>query len=173
MGGMLLMCQNITMRAYGARIKRYILRFMFKTYSSSSSLVITSRWFATSRLVLPVSVRLVYSLWNKDVFLYTTRVIAILLVLPIDTDFICPCWSVLISWLLMYHEMINCLLWLVGNFSPTSGTEPLHHCAPGHCALVTWPPLTGLMICHLCQLWYTDMTAQIKDNRVCIHSFKI
>ena len=38
-----------------------ILRFMFKTYSSSSSLVITSRWFATSRLVAPVSVRLVYS----------------------------------------------------------------------------------------------------------------
>ena len=34
---------------------------MFKTYSSSSSLVITSRWFATSRLVAPVSVRLVYS----------------------------------------------------------------------------------------------------------------
>ena len=33
---------------------------MFKTYSSSSSLVITSRWFATSRLVAPVSVRLVY-----------------------------------------------------------------------------------------------------------------
>ena len=27
-----------------------ILRFMFKTYSSSSSLVITSRWFSTSRL---------------------------------------------------------------------------------------------------------------------------
>ena len=35
---------------------------MFKTYSSSSSLVITSRWFATSRLVAPVSVRLVYSM---------------------------------------------------------------------------------------------------------------
>ena len=33
---------------------------MFKIYSSSSSLVITSRWFATSRLVAPVSVRLVY-----------------------------------------------------------------------------------------------------------------
>ena len=33
---------------------------MFKTYSCSSSLVITSRWFATSRLVVPVSVRLVY-----------------------------------------------------------------------------------------------------------------
>ena len=33
---------------------------MFKTYSSSSSLVITSRWFATSRLRTPVSVRLVY-----------------------------------------------------------------------------------------------------------------
>ena len=33
---------------------------MFKTYSSSSSLVITSCWFATSRLVAPVSVRLVY-----------------------------------------------------------------------------------------------------------------
>ena len=33
---------------------------MFKTYSSSSSLVIISRWFATSRLRAPVSVRLVY-----------------------------------------------------------------------------------------------------------------
>ena len=31
---------------------------MFKAYSSLSSLVITSRWFATSRLVAPVSVRL-------------------------------------------------------------------------------------------------------------------
>ena len=33
---------------------------MFKTYSSSSSLVITSRWFATSRLASPASVRLVH-----------------------------------------------------------------------------------------------------------------
>ena len=33
---------------------------MFKTYSSSSSLVITSRWFATSRLAVPACVRLVY-----------------------------------------------------------------------------------------------------------------
>ena len=33
---------------------------MFKAYSNSGSLVITSRWFATSRLVAPVSVRLVY-----------------------------------------------------------------------------------------------------------------
>ena len=33
---------------------------MFKAYSSSSSLVITSRWFATSHLVAPESVRLVY-----------------------------------------------------------------------------------------------------------------
>ena len=47
MGGMLLMCQNTTMRVYGARIKRY--------YVSCSKhivvrvLVITSRWFATSR----------------------------------------------------------------------------------------------------------------------------
>ena len=39
-----------------------ILRFMFKTYSSSSSLVITSRWFATSRLRAPASVRPVYYL---------------------------------------------------------------------------------------------------------------
>ena len=37
---------------------------MFKTYSSSSSLVITSRWFATSRLRAPVSVRLVY--WTPE-----------------------------------------------------------------------------------------------------------
>ena len=35
---------------------------MFKTYSSSSSLVMTSHWFATSRLVVPVYVRLVYCL---------------------------------------------------------------------------------------------------------------
>ena len=34
--------------------------YVLKTYSSSSSLVITSRWFATSRLVVPASVRLVY-----------------------------------------------------------------------------------------------------------------
>ena len=40
-----------------------ILPFLFKTYSSSSSLVITSRWFATSRLVAPVSVRLVYCIY--------------------------------------------------------------------------------------------------------------
>ena len=33
---------------------------MFKTYSSSSTLVITSRWFATSRLATLASVRLVY-----------------------------------------------------------------------------------------------------------------
>ena len=33
---------------------------MFKSYSSSSRLVITTRWFATSRLVAPVSVRLVF-----------------------------------------------------------------------------------------------------------------
>ena len=59
MGGMLLMCQNTTMRVYGARIKRYCV-LMFKTYSSSSSLVITSRWFATSPLRAPVSVRLVF-----------------------------------------------------------------------------------------------------------------
>ena len=42
---------------------------MFKTYSSSSSLVITSRWFATSRLVAPVSVRLVYCIKLKTFFL--------------------------------------------------------------------------------------------------------
>ena len=40
---------------------------MFKTYSSSSSLVITSRWFATSRLRAPVSVRLVYCVWFAGV----------------------------------------------------------------------------------------------------------
>ena len=33
---------------------------MFKTYSSSSSLVINSCWFATSRLAAPAYVRLVY-----------------------------------------------------------------------------------------------------------------
>ena len=60
MGGMLLMCQNTTMRVYGARIQIYWV-LCSKRYSSSSSLVITSRWFATSRLVTPVSVRLLYS----------------------------------------------------------------------------------------------------------------
>ena len=59
MGGMLLMCQNTIMRVYGARIKRYCV-LCSKRYSSSSSLVITSHWFATRRLVVPVSVRLVY-----------------------------------------------------------------------------------------------------------------
>ena len=43
---------------------------MFKTYSSSSSLVITSRWFATSHLRAPVSVKLVYYIrlahWGRD-----------------------------------------------------------------------------------------------------------
>ena len=42
---------------------------MFKTYSSSSSLVITSRWFATSHLVAPVSVKLVcwqYAVTGSD-----------------------------------------------------------------------------------------------------------
>ena len=39
-----------------------LLRFMFQTHSSLSTLVITSRWFATSRLEAPVSVRLVYYL---------------------------------------------------------------------------------------------------------------
>ena len=58
-GGMLLMCKNTTMRVYGAWIKRYCV-LCSKTYSSSSSLVITSRWFATSRLGAPAFVRLVY-----------------------------------------------------------------------------------------------------------------
>ena len=60
MGGMLLMCQNTTITAGIWSTDQNILRFMFKTYSSSSSLVITSRWFATSRLAAPASVRLVY-----------------------------------------------------------------------------------------------------------------
>ena len=58
-GGMLLMCQNATMRVYGARIKIYCI-LCSKTYSSSRSLVIISRWFATSRLGAPASVRQVY-----------------------------------------------------------------------------------------------------------------
>ena len=39
---------------------------MFKTYSISSSFIITSRWFAKSHLVAPVSVRLVYyvTMWR-------------------------------------------------------------------------------------------------------------
>ena len=48
------------MRAYGARIKRY-RALCSKHIAVSSSLVITSRWFVTSHLVAPVSVRLVYS----------------------------------------------------------------------------------------------------------------
>ena len=44
---------------------------MFKTYSSSSSLVITSRWFATSHLAVPASVRLVY--WNTISYLLWTN----------------------------------------------------------------------------------------------------
>ena len=58
-----LMCQNTIMRVYGARIKRYCV-LCSKTYSSSSSVVITSHWFATSRQGAPASVRLVYSIWR-------------------------------------------------------------------------------------------------------------
>ena len=43
---------------------------MFKTYNSSSSLVITSRWFATSQLAVPASVRLLY--WLLTVGPYTS-----------------------------------------------------------------------------------------------------
>ena len=53
------MCPHTTMRVYGAQIKRYCV-LCSKTYSSSSSLVITSRWFVTSHLGMPASVRLVY-----------------------------------------------------------------------------------------------------------------
>ena len=67
---------NLTLRNHVTDVPKYhnagiwstdqkILRFMFKTYSSSSSLVIISCWFATSRLVAPVSVRLVY--YNRNV----------------------------------------------------------------------------------------------------------
>ena len=41
---------------------------MFKTYSSSSSLVITSRWFATSRLRAPVSVNEWMNIYFTEVF---------------------------------------------------------------------------------------------------------
>ena len=65
---------NLTLRSHGGYVTdvpkyhnaciwstdQKILRFMFKTYSSSSSLFITSRWFATSCLASPASVRLVY-----------------------------------------------------------------------------------------------------------------
>ena len=67
MWGMFLMCQNTSMRLYGEGIKRYCV-LCLKTYSSSSSIVITSRCFATSRLVAPVSVRLVY--WTHMCFDY-------------------------------------------------------------------------------------------------------
>ena len=46
----------------------FVLCFMFKTYSSSSSLVITSRRFATSLLRAPVFVRLVYWVNSCDMF---------------------------------------------------------------------------------------------------------
>ena len=48
---------------------------MFKTYSSSSSLVITSRWCATSRLAVPASVRLVY--WTRTLFVFQRAYITI------------------------------------------------------------------------------------------------
>ena len=60
-GGMILMCQNTTMRVYGARIKRY--RVLCSNHiAARSSLVITSCWFATSRLRVPASVRRVYNI---------------------------------------------------------------------------------------------------------------
>ena len=66
MRGMLLMCQNITMRAYGARIKRYCV-LCSKHIAVWIVFVITSCCFATSRLVAPVSVRLVYWVGYKHI----------------------------------------------------------------------------------------------------------
>ena len=54
------MCQNTTMRVYGARIKRYRV-LCSKHIAARSSLVITSYRFATSHLRVPASVRRVYS----------------------------------------------------------------------------------------------------------------
>ena len=60
---------------------------MLKTYSSSSSLVITSRWFAKNRLVVPASVRLVYSsaveqytleIWIKGILIIKLLLFAII-----------------------------------------------------------------------------------------------
>ena len=56
MGSMLLMCQNTRMRIYGAQIKRYCV---LCSKHIAVRVVLSSRWFATSRLVAPVSVRLV------------------------------------------------------------------------------------------------------------------
>ena len=59
---------------------------MFKTYSSSSSLVITFRWFTTSRLRAPVSARLTClprgpaGAWPED------NLMAVISNLPIDVD---------------------------------------------------------------------------------------
>ena len=64
---MLLMCQNTTMRVYGALIKRYWV-LCSKTHDSSNSLVITSRWFATSRLGASASLRVVIGVTQMVLF---------------------------------------------------------------------------------------------------------
>ena len=51
-----------------AKIPQCWYIFMFKTYSSSSRLVITSHWFATSRLAAPASVRRVYYICRASIF---------------------------------------------------------------------------------------------------------
>ena len=56
---MILMRQNTAMRVYEARIKRYRV-LCSKHIAARSCLVITSCWFATSRLRVPASVRRVY-----------------------------------------------------------------------------------------------------------------
>ena len=59
-GDVVLICQNTTMRVCWAWIKRYCV-LCSKTFSTSSSLVLTSRWFATSRWGRP-------HLWNPVYF---------------------------------------------------------------------------------------------------------
>ena len=70
-GGILLICQNTTMWIYGAWIKRYCA-LCSTTYSTSSSIVVTSCWFSSSRLRVPAYMRLVYSnpAWIKLVLRY-------------------------------------------------------------------------------------------------------
>ena len=64
-GGILLICQNAIMRVYGTWIKRYCV-LCSKTYSTSSSLVMTSHWFARKPQGVPASVRLVNWIFLAD-----------------------------------------------------------------------------------------------------------
>ena len=164
------MCQNTTMRVYGARIKRYILRFMFKTYSSSSSLVITSRWFATSRLVAPVSVRLVYSI-QPSLFperIHTTKLSELYIKNEQFRYYPLPLWSTV-------YENITSLKSLIFEYNTIANVLTSHNVEePRMSRYMIWYHKTWLVaLCTYALMIQTSRMAQVISTKLHITALRI